>query len=46
MQRRVRANVNGCHGFFVGESLYFLAPDQEIGREFGERKKVLVMVNK
>jgi len=39
-------NVNGCHGFFVGESLHFLALDEEIVREFGERKKVLVMVNK
>jgi len=32
--------------FFVGESLHFLAPDEELEREFGERKKALAMVNK
>jgi len=46
MQGHVRAKVNGRPVFFVGESLHFLAPDEEIEREFGERKKALAMVNK
>jgi len=46
MQGHVRANVNGRRGFFVGESLHFNAPDEELEREFGERKKALAMVNK
>jgi len=46
MQGHVRAKVNGRPVFFVGESLHFLAPDEELEREFGERKKALAMVNK
>ena len=46
MKGHVRAKVNGRSVFFVGESLHFLAPDEEIEREFGERKKALAMVRK
>jgi len=46
MQGHVRAKVNGRPVFFIGESLHFLAPDEELEREFGERKKALAMVNK